>query len=400
MPDRRRRDPTWGSRTAPVTIVEFADFQCPFCARAEPTLARMRRDVRAGQAPHRLEEQPARRSTPNARPAAEAAAGVRALAGDDAFWRFLDLAFHHPERPRAKTPTSRGRRRRACATPTGSGRGLRSARVGGEGRRRPRRGARARRQRHAHVLRERHLRRGRASRSTRSRRSSTRRPSRPRRRSTARNAARARLRGPVEGEPRRAAARSRRRRRAGGHEDGLQGARRRRAPRAGPAGALVTIVEFADFQCPFCVRAEATLRDAPRGRTATSCASSSRTSRCPFHPARRARRRGGARGPRREGRRGVLVDARRDARRRRTTSTTRRSSQLAVTAGARADKVQAAITKHTHAAEIDADADTADDFQANGTPHFFINGRRLVGRAAQGAVRRDHRRGDSRRRRR
>ena len=35
-------DPTWGSRTAPVTIVEFADFQCPFCARAEPTLALIR----------------------------------------------------------------------------------------------------------------------------------------------------------------------------------------------------------------------------------------------------------------------------------------------------------------------------------------------------------------------
>ena len=53
--------------------------------------------------------------------------------------------------------------------------------------------------------------------------------------------------------------------------------------------------------------------------------------------------------------------------------------ELAVTAGARADKVQAAIAKHTHSAEIEADDDTADDFQANGTPHFFINGRRLVG---------------------
>ena len=48
-------------------------------------------------------------------------------------------------------------------------------------------------------------------------------------------------------------------------------------------------------------------------------------------------------------------------------------------AGARADKVQSAIAKHAHPAEIDVDGDTADDFQANGTPHFFINGRRLVG---------------------
>src|SRR5689334_17828186 len=35
-------DPTLGPKTAPITIVVFSDFQCPFCKRVEPTLAQLR----------------------------------------------------------------------------------------------------------------------------------------------------------------------------------------------------------------------------------------------------------------------------------------------------------------------------------------------------------------------
>ena len=35
-------DPSLGAATAPVTIVEFSDFQCPFCQRAVPTLKQIR----------------------------------------------------------------------------------------------------------------------------------------------------------------------------------------------------------------------------------------------------------------------------------------------------------------------------------------------------------------------
>ena len=35
-------DPVRGNPAAPITIVEFSDYQCPFCARVNPTLARVR----------------------------------------------------------------------------------------------------------------------------------------------------------------------------------------------------------------------------------------------------------------------------------------------------------------------------------------------------------------------
>jgi protein-disulfide isomerase len=86
------QDPTWGSPDAPVTIVEFSDFECPFCSRVLPPLEELKRIYGPDQL--RL----VWRNFPlpfhaNARPAAEAAMTVFAMGGSQAFWKFHDLVF-------------------------------------------------------------------------------------------------------------------------------------------------------------------------------------------------------------------------------------------------------------------------------------------------------------------
>ncbi len=36
--------PTWGNIKAPVTVIEFSDFQCPFCSRAVPVLEKIKKE--------------------------------------------------------------------------------------------------------------------------------------------------------------------------------------------------------------------------------------------------------------------------------------------------------------------------------------------------------------------
>ncbi len=91
--------PSLGSRSAPVTIVTFSDFQCPFCARVNPTLERIRAEygdrVRIVWRNHPLAFHP------NAMPAAEASVEVYRQRGNAGFWRFHSLAF---ENQRALSP--------------------------------------------------------------------------------------------------------------------------------------------------------------------------------------------------------------------------------------------------------------------------------------------------------
>jgi len=86
-------DPTWGARTALVTIVEFADFQCPYCAKAADTIEHLRKEYSQHDLRLVYKHEPLP-FHPEAKPCAEAAETVHALGGNAAFWTFYDLAFH------------------------------------------------------------------------------------------------------------------------------------------------------------------------------------------------------------------------------------------------------------------------------------------------------------------
>src|SRR6187402_3145952 len=86
------KDPQWGDANAPVTIVTISDFQCPFCSRVEPTLKQVKDTYGPSKVRLVWKNQPLPFHN-NARPAAEAAQAVFGLKGSDAFWKFHDSAF-------------------------------------------------------------------------------------------------------------------------------------------------------------------------------------------------------------------------------------------------------------------------------------------------------------------
>ena len=86
------KDPMWGNRNAPVTVVEFSDFECPFCSRGASTVDQVKKTYGPDKVRVVWKNEPLS-FHPNAKPAAEAALGAFALKGPDAFWKFHDEAF-------------------------------------------------------------------------------------------------------------------------------------------------------------------------------------------------------------------------------------------------------------------------------------------------------------------
>jgi len=87
-------DHVLGPDDAPITLVEYGDFQCPHCRRAHGVLPKVLKRL-GPRVRFVFRHFPLAESHPNAVHAAEAAESVAAQAGEEAFWRMHDLMYDH-----------------------------------------------------------------------------------------------------------------------------------------------------------------------------------------------------------------------------------------------------------------------------------------------------------------
>jgi len=361
-------DPVWGSPTAPVTIVEFSDLQCPFCARVHPTV----KSLQAKYGPSQLRVVFKHNPLPfhqNARAAAKVADAVFRLGGSEKFFAFLDLAFGEQAKlsdaalsdwvgrlglspstvmQRAELGDTSDKIDRDIGLAANVGMtGTPAFRINGA----ELTGAQPVDAFTAIIdaelvaadgLRKQGIPLDAIYKTRVAANFVTPKPE-------------------PEDEP---------------EEDltiwkmPIQG-----APAQGAPDALVTIVEFFDYQCPYCRRVEATMTQLlalyPKDLRIVL-----RQNPLPFHAralpaanlALEARAEKGA-------------AAFLEANRRLLDGGLEEADLLKLGRDLKLDekRVRAAITSNTHAAEIEADSDLANDFKASGTPHFFINGQRMSG---------------------
>ena len=86
------RDHIRGPVDAPVTVLEYGDFECPYCGQAEPVLRELLREH--GEVAYVWRHLPLNDVHPNAQLAAEAA---EAAAEQGAFWEMHDLLLDHQD---------------------------------------------------------------------------------------------------------------------------------------------------------------------------------------------------------------------------------------------------------------------------------------------------------------
>lgn len=369
--------PSLGATEPLVTIVAFSDFQCPFCRHAAPTVARLVREFPDEvRVVFRHNPLPFHR---NALPAAEAAVEAYEQGGAEMFWRFHDLLFENqralsradleiyarqvgadPQRFAAAldSHTHRARIREDQAVTQRLGaRGTPAFFING----RPLMGAQPYEAFSAIVREEVTLARRALERGV------------PRATYYAALMERAREAPPADEG--RGAEFVRREREL--DPDAVYRVPVRGRPQLGPDDALVTIVEFSDFQCPFCSRVLPTLEEV-RQRYGNDVRIVFRHNPLPFHDHAMAAAEAAEEVYRQLGSSGFFAYADRLFRNQRILDTTT-LVRLAGEVGADLGEVERALSERRHRSTIEADQDLTRSLGAVGTPTFFINGRELRG---------------------
>jgi protein-disulfide isomerase len=363
-------DPIWGSPNAPVTIVEFSDLQCPFCARVQPTI----KALQAKYGPNQLRVVFKHNPLPfhqNALPAAKVADAVFHQGGAPAFFDFLDLAFAMQQdlgndglkswvtrtgldpmavARRGDLPLTADKIQRdiALAAKIGAN-GTPGFRING----------------------------------------ATLNGAQPIESFTAiidaelKAAADLRAKGTPPGAIYKArvaanfvapAATAKNQKDDDDDDLAIYKVPVKGAPFTGPADALVTIVEFFDYQCPFCRRVDGTMTELkklyPKDVRVVL-----RQNPLPFHPRAVPAANFALEARAEKGDAAFL-----EANRRLLEGSLEEADlvQLGHELKLNDKRVHDAITGPAFAA-VEADMDLADDLKARGTPHFFINGQRLSG---------------------
>jgi protein-disulfide isomerase len=369
------KDPMWGKKDAPVTIVIWSDFQCPYCSRVEPTL----QQVRDTYGPDKVRMFWKNSPLPfhnNAKPAAEAAQGAFALGGNDAFWKWHDTAFKnqqalgtdsyvkwaqdsgvkdsaaykagldsHKWADKVDKDLADGKTAGVQGTPSFFVNGVF---ING-----------AQPFDNFKKTIDQELQKAQAK--------------------IAAGTPKSRIYAEMTKENKKAAPAAKPDEDEGNKEDTTTVFKVPvgNSPALGNPNALVTMVIFSDFQCPFCSRVEPTLK-AIRDKYGDKVRTVWKNEPLPFHNRAEPCAEAAMEVRAEKGDKGFWAMH--------DTLFNNQKAQAdddlvkyATDNGANGDKVRDAITNHTHKKEIDADFELAQDFGSSGTPNFFINGRHLVG---------------------